>query len=157
MSLYDICNDVRGHKWGLFSSALTWNQNPTTIWNEMSHQYDQQLDQKNVMRKKLQALWWSISVIFLIRQIPSFRLQTIQACLTTFTRGTNVGDQHHSRNFNMITIIQNRNSIIPEFLEHILEHFKIFDNHLFPIMKQLKKSTFKILQILTCQNYQSEL
>ena len=58
--------------------------------------------------------------------------------------------QHHSKNFNMITIIQNRNSIIPEFLEHILEHFKIFDNHLFPIMKQLKKSTLKILRILTC-------
>jgi len=50
----------------------------------------------------------------------------------------------------MIIIIQNRNSIIPEFLEHILEHLKIFDNQLFPIMKQLKKSTLKILQILTC-------
>ena len=47
-------------------------------------------------------------------------------------------------------IHQNRNLIIPEFLEHILEHFTIFDLHLFPIMKQLKKSTLKILQILTC-------
>ena len=36
-------------------------------------------------------------------------------------------------------IHQNRNLIIPEFLEHILERFTIFDLHLFPIMKQLKK------------------
>ena len=36
-------------------------------------------------------------------------------------------------------IYQNRGSIIPEFLEHILEHFTIFHLHLFPIMKQLKK------------------